>query len=78
MRYLPHTDVDVQQMLDQIGVSNIDELFSGVPENCRLKRPLDLPAAKSEAETLAFLQKLAEQNTKTSDWDSFLGGGAYN
>ena len=78
MRYLPHTDVDVQQMLDQIGVSNIDELFSGVPENCRLKRPLDLPAAKSEAETLAFLRSLAEQNTKTSDWDSFLGGGAYN
>lgn len=78
MRYLPHTDVDVRQMLDQIGVSNIDELFSGVPENCRLTSPLDLPAAKSEAETLAFLRGLAGQNTKTSDWDSFLGGGAYN
>ncbi|MDA3902885.1 MAG: aminomethyl-transferring glycine dehydrogenase subunit GcvPA [Desulfuromusa sp.] len=78
MRYLPHTDVDVQQMLDQIGVSNIDELFSGVPEDCRLKRPLDLPKAKSESETLNFLRGLAEQNTKTSDWDSFLGGGAYN
>ncbi|NOQ41485.1 MAG: aminomethyl-transferring glycine dehydrogenase subunit GcvPA, partial [Desulfuromusa sp.] len=49
-----------------------------VPEDCRLKRPLDLPAAKSEAETLAFLRGLAEQNTKTSDSDSFLGGGAYN
>ncbi|MDX2479699.1 MAG: aminomethyl-transferring glycine dehydrogenase subunit GcvPA [Desulfuromusa sp.] len=78
MRYLPHTDVDVQQMLDQIGVSTIDELFSGVPDDCRLKRPLDLPAAKSESETLHFLRGLAEQNTKTSDWDSFLGGGAYN
>ncbi len=78
MRYLPHTDVDVQQMLDQIGVSNIDELFSGIPEDCRLKKPLDLPAPKSESETLSFLRGLAEQNTKTSDWDSFLGGGAYN
>ena len=78
MRYLPHTDVDVQQMLDRIGVSSIDELFSGVPEDCRLKRPLDLPTAKSESESLAFLRGLAEQNTKTSDWDSFLGGGAYN
>jgi len=78
MRYLPHTDVDVQQMLDQIEVSNIEELFSGIPEDCRLKRPLDLAAAKSEPETLAFLRGLAEQNTKTSDWDSFLGGGAYN
>ncbi len=78
MRYLPHTEVDVQQMLEQIGVSDIDDLFSGVPEECRLKRPLDLPAAKSESETLSFLRGLAEQNTKVSDWDSFLGGGAYN
>ncbi len=78
MRYLPHTDVDVQQMLDKIGVSNIDELFSGVPEDCRLKRPLDLPAAKSESEVLLSLRKLAEQNATTSQWDSFLGGGAYN
>ncbi|MCK4501547.1 MAG: glycine dehydrogenase, partial [Desulfuromonadales bacterium] len=62
MRYLPHTDVDVQQMLDTIGVSCVDELFSWVPEECRLKRPLDLPAAKSEAELLAFLGGLAKQN----------------
>lgn len=78
MRYLPHTDVEVQQMLDQIGVSNIDELFSGIPEDCRLQRPLDLPEAKSESETMTLLRSLAESNSKISDWDSFLGGGAYN
>ncbi len=78
MRYLPHTDVDVQQMLDVIGVSNIDELFSGVPQVCRLKRPLDLPAAKSEAELLTFLGEMAKKNTTVSDCDSFLGGGSYN
>ncbi len=78
MRYLPHTDADVQQMLDQIGVAGIDELFSGIPENCRLQKPLDLAPAKSESEVLTFLRNLAEQNSKVSDWDSFLGGGAYN
>ncbi|SEA13330.1 glycine dehydrogenase (decarboxylating) alpha subunit [Desulfuromusa kysingii] len=78
MRYLPHTDVDVQQMLEQIGVSSIEELFSGVPENCRLKKPLAISDAKSESELLLFLKGLAEKNSKTSDWDSFLGGGAYN
>jgi glycine cleavage system P protein (glycine dehydrogenase) subunit 1 len=78
MRYLPHTDVEVQQMLDQIGVSNIDELFSGIPEDCRLQRPLDLPEAKSESETMSLLRSLAEGNSKVSEWDSFLGGGAYN
>jgi len=78
MRYLPHTDTDVQQMLDQIGVAEIDDLFSGIPEDCRLGTPLDLAPAKSESEVLAFLHHLAEQNSKISDWDSFLGGGAYN
>ncbi len=78
MRYLPHTDTDVQQMLDQIGVAEIDDLFSGIPEDCRLGTPLDLAPAKSESEVLAFLRYLAEQNSKISDWDSFLGGGAYN
>jgi len=78
MRYLPHTDVEVQQMLDRIGVSEIDTLFSGIPEDCRLKRPLDLSAAKSESETLAFLQELAGKNSTVSSWDTFLGGGAYN
>jgi len=78
MRYLPHTDVEVQQMLDRIGVSEIDTLFSGIPEDCRLKRPLDLSAAKSESETMAFLQELAGKNSTVSSWDTFLGGGAYN
>lgn len=78
MRYLPHTDVEVQQMLDCIGVSNIDELFSGIPENCRLQKPLNLSAAKSEAEVMTLLRSLAGQNCKVSEWDAFLGGGAYN
>ena len=78
MRYLPHTDTDVQQMLAQIGVAGIDELFSGIPDDCRLKRPLDLAPAKSEAEVLTFLHGLSEQNSRMAEWDSFLGGGAYN
>ncbi len=78
MRYLPHTDVDVQQMLETIGVEKLDELFSGIPESCRLQAPLNLPAAKSESEMMALLGVLAAQNAKVSEWDSFLGGGAYN
>ncbi len=78
MRYLPHTSDDVRQMLETIGVANIDELFSGIPEACRLQQPLDLPAAMSESELMALLRGMAEQNARVSDWDAFLGGGAYN
>lgn len=78
MRYLPHTHDDVRQMLETIGVSQIDELFSGIPEACRMQEPLALPAAKSESELMASLRALAERNARVSDWDAFLGGGAYN
>ncbi len=78
MRYLPHTDVDIRQMLETIGVENIDELFSGIPESCRLQSPLNLPSALSESEAMGVLRGLADQNAKVSEWDSFLGGGAYN
>jgi len=78
MRYLPHTDEDIRQMLETIGVDKVDELFSGIPESCRLKSPLDLPSALSESEAMTVLRSLAAQNAKVSEWDSFLGGGAYN
>lgn len=78
MRYLPHTNEDISQMLDTIGVNSIEDLFSGVPESCRMSRPLDISPACSESELLGKLSKLSERNAKVSDWDSFLGGGAYN
>ncbi len=78
MRYLPHTEAEVRQMLEQIGVPDIEDLFSGVPGDCRLQRPLNLPAALSETETMSFLRALAEKNSTLTDWAAFLGGGAYN
>ena len=31
MRYLPHTEVEIRQMLERIGVASIDELFKPIP-----------------------------------------------
>lgn len=78
MRYLPHTDADVQQMLDRIGVTSIAELFSGIPEDCRLQRPLAVDEGRAEADLLRQLESLAGRNARLSEWDAFLGGGAYN
>ena len=47
-RYLPSTDADVAQLLSAIGVSGIDELFSGIPSDYRLNQDLALPPAQSE------------------------------
>ena len=36
-RYLPMTEQDQKEMLEVIGVSSIDELFSDIPEKVRFK-----------------------------------------
>lgn len=78
MRYLPHTDADIEQMVERIGVSSIAELFSGIPDDCRLQRPLEIGEPRSEADLLRHLEDLAQLNAPLSQWDAFLGGGAYN
>jgi glycine dehydrogenase subunit 1 len=78
MRYLPHTDEDVRQMLEVIGVPSTEDLFVGVPPAVRLQRPLALPAPAAESELLRELGRLAAANATAAGCSSFLGGGAYN
>jgi glycine dehydrogenase subunit 1 len=77
VRYIPHTEGDVQRMLETIGVASLDELFAGVPSKHRLERPLDLPRAASEQELLAELKELAARNASTETHAWFLGAGTY-
>ena len=35
--YIPNTDMQQLQMLQDIGVDNINDLFSDIPENVKLK-----------------------------------------
>jgi glycine dehydrogenase subunit 1 len=78
MRYIPHTDEDVRQMLAAIGVDSVDRLFAEIPAALRLQRPLDLPRPLSEPELLRDFSRLAAGNATTETFSSFLGGGAYN
>jgi glycine dehydrogenase subunit 1 len=78
MRYIPHTEEDVRQMLETVGVDDVEALFEGVPAAVRLTRPLELPAPASESELLRELGRLAARNATAVTHLSFLGGGAYN
>lgn len=77
MRYLPHTFEDIESMLKAIGVSSIEELFSSVPKEFHLKKPLHLPLPMTEIELRKHMKNVANQN-KASHYKSFLGGGCYN
>jgi glycine dehydrogenase subunit 1 len=76
--YCPHTPDDIQKMLAEIGVSSIENLFSEIPEDLRLGRPIALPDGLSEPELVKKISDLARQNDSTSKLSCFLGGGAYD
>ena len=76
MSYLSLSDQDKKEMLARMGVASVDDLFCCIPEEVRLKRPLDLPAAQSEIELVRTIEAIGRKNAGTGLL-SFLGGGAY-
>src|SRR5947199_7314670 len=76
MRYLPKSPADRQQMLREIGVRSIDELFSHIPAEYRLNRDLKITRAMSEAEIIEYFQQCAAESA--AGYADFLGAGAYN
>jgi glycine dehydrogenase subunit 1 len=78
MRFAPHTDDDVRQMLDRIGLVRLDQLFEQIPPSVRLDRPLDLPEGVSEMEVAADLASMARRNLDADRLVCFAGAGAYD
>ncbi|MEX2425590.1 MAG: aminomethyl-transferring glycine dehydrogenase subunit GcvPA [Thermomicrobiaceae bacterium] len=77
MSFVPHTSEDRQEMLEAIGASSVEELFSAIPESVRFPK-LDLPPSLSEMEANRKLNQLASRNMNTAANPSFLGAGIYN
>ncbi len=72
-RHIGPRPSDVGAMLEALGYPDLDALMDAVvPESIRLRRPLVLPAAVSEAEALAELAAMASQNQR---FRSYLGMG---
>jgi glycine dehydrogenase subunit 1 len=78
MPYIPHTDAEISEMLQAIGVSNISELFDAIPDNCKFDGELQLPDSLSEEEVLRLMSGLASRNQGQSEYVSFMGGGVYD
>ena len=78
MRYLPHSDGDRREMLAEIGVKSVDDLFSDVPEKVRLKTLPDLPYHASEMRVEGIISGLAGKNMSAVDAPFFIGAGAYH
>ena len=77
-RYTSATDADRLEMLAEIGVESIDELFADVPASLRMGRALALDEGLSEQEVFEELRALAARNVSTDDEVSFVGAGMYD
>ena len=78
MRYLPLSDPDRSEMLRVIGAGSIDDLFRDVPEEARLKGPIEgLPMHASEMAVERHMSTLSRKNMVAGDVPFFLGCGAY-
>jgi len=73
--YFPQTEEDIRVMLDRIGVSSLDDLYSDVPPEFIFKGEYDLPSAMSEQQVRDYFESLASKNSKLK---VFVGQGAYD
>lgn len=77
MRYLPHTQDDIQAMLQQTGHLSLEDLFVCIPEQYRMKQGLDLPAAMTEWELDRHMASLASDMAANPGCNVFIGAGSY-
>jgi glycine dehydrogenase subunit 1 len=73
--YAPHTERDVEQMLETIGVESLDDLLR-VPDAIALKEKLEVVPALPEYLIQRRFAQFAEKNSGV-DYRSFLGAGSY-
>ncbi|MGI6608624.1 MAG: aminomethyl-transferring glycine dehydrogenase subunit GcvPA [Erysipelotrichaceae bacterium] len=73
--YVVNTKKQQQEMLKELKINTIDDLFSDVPESVRLKS-LNIPQGKSELEVYDEISEIAGKNIVFKH--IFRGAGAYN
>jgi len=74
MPFIPHSEIDIKQMLDTIGVSEINDLFDEIPQHLRTKGLDKVPEAISEMELGRLMSWRANLDAGNL---CFIGAGAY-
>ena len=75
MPFIPHTDREVREMLEAIGVDGIEDLFEEIPDDLRCGDLESIPPAMSELEVSQLMGERARQDGQPA---CFIGAGAYD
>jgi len=66
-----------ERLKDAIGIKDVEDLFSDIAEETRLKRPLNIPGPLSELEVKREVEKILKKNRTIKDLVCFLGAGIW-
>jgi glycine cleavage system P protein (glycine dehydrogenase) subunit 1 len=77
MVYTPNTEAQRQEMLQEIGLNTIEDLYQEVPRQV-IDPAIHLPAPLPEPELMAEMRRLSEKNADALHYAHFLGAGSYN
>lgn len=67
---------ETEEMLNFLGIDDMDELFRDIPEKVRSE--IDLSEGMSEMEVVDHVRSLLNRNKSLDQMSCFLGGGIYN
>ena len=74
-KFFPHTEEDLQTMMEKAGVERLDDLYAQIPETIRFRGDYQLPSEMSELEVRDLFEKLGSQNKQLT---CFAGFGVYD
>lgn len=77
MRYLPHTQEEIDEMLEVVGRKSLDDLFCTVPEECRMEGEIELPQPKTEWELDEHMADVGAMMEMTGRHKVLVGAGSY-
>src|SRR5688572_4903352 len=76
MRYVPHTDSEISEMLEVVGRKSLDDLFTTIPPEAGFELRLALEPALAEPDLMTHLSELSRKSSGSGVL-SFLGAGMY-
>lgn len=74
MPFIPHSETDVRQMLETIGVEHIEDLFDEIPQALKVTALDGVPPGLNEMEVTRLMKERAAQDGTPLN---FAGAGAY-
>ena len=77
--YLPHTESEVAEMLDFLGMESMEQLFAHIPAAVRLSGDLALDEGLSEPDVAAIFANYANANdARATQMTCYAGAGVYD